>query len=105
MPLQTDPTAAFSITALLADQVALVARSQDLPPGAASLRLRELMQGADGRSQLLRLIEAELRAEPSAAEAAKIAAVLAETAAWAAEMNRRADPRAGARPTPPPTRQ
>lgn len=91
MPLQTDPTA-FSITALLADQVALVARSQKLPPGAASLLLRELMEEHFGRRRLLRMIEAERRAEGNAAEAAKIAFVLAETAAWMAELDSRADP-------------
>jgi len=89
--LQTDPTA-FSITALLADQVALVARNQKLPPGAASLLLRELMEGPLGRRRLLRMIEAEWRAEGSATEAAKIAFVLAETAAWIAELDSRADP-------------
>ncbi len=88
MALQTDPTA-FSITALLADQVALVARSQTLPPGAASLLLRELMTGPLGRRRLLRMIEAERRSEGNAAEAAKIAVVLAETAAWIAEMDSR----------------
>lgn len=91
MRLQTDPTA-FSITALLADQVALVARSQKLPPGAASLLLHELMAGAAGRRRLLRMIEAEQRAEANRAEAAKIAVVLAETAAWAAELDSREDP-------------
>ncbi len=91
MALQTDPTA-FSITALLADQVALVARSQKLPPGAASLLLRELMTGPLGRRRLLRMIEAERRAEGNAAEATKIAVVLAETAAWIAELDSREDP-------------
>ena len=91
MPLQTDPSA-FSITALLADQVALVARSQELPPGAASMMLRELMEGTLGRRRLLRMIEAEWRAEGNAAEAAKIAVVLAETAAWISELDSRADP-------------
>lgn len=91
MALQTDPTA-FSITALLADQVALVARAQKLPPGAASLLLRELMEGPLGRRRLLRMIEAEWRAEGNAAESAKIAVVLAETAAWMAELDSRADP-------------
>jgi len=86
VPLQTDPTA-FSITALLADQVALVARSRKLPPGAASLLLRELMEGRDGRRHLLRLIEAERRSEVNPAEAAKIAVVLAETATWTAELD------------------
>src|SRR4051794_7196523 len=89
--LQTDPTA-FSITALLADQVALVARSQKLPPGAASLLLRELMEGPAGRRRLLRMIEAEWRAEGNVTEVAKIAFVLAETAAWMAELDSRADP-------------
>jgi len=89
--LQTDPSA-FSITALLADQVALVARNQKLPPGAASLLLRELMEGPLGRRRLLRMIDAEWRAEGNAAEAKKIAVVLAETAAWIAELDSRADP-------------
>lgn len=91
MALQTDPTT-FSITALLADQVALVARSQKLPPGAAAMLLHELMEGPLGRRRLLRMIETEWRAETNAVETAKIAVVLAETAAWIAELDSRVDP-------------
>lgn len=97
MALRTDPTA-FSITALLADQVALVARNQKLPPGAASLLLRELMEGPLGRRRLLCMIEAERRAEGDAGEAAKIAVVLAETAAWIAELDNRTTPLAALEP-------
>lgn len=91
MRLQTDPTA-FSITALLADQVALVARNQKLPPGAASLLLRELMEDPAGRRRLLRMLESEWRAERDTAEAAKAAHVLAETAAWLSELDSRSAP-------------
>ena len=91
MPLQTDPSA-FSITALLADQVALVARNQKLPPGAASALLRTLMEGPAGRRRLLRMMAAEQRSETNAVEAAKAAAVLAETMAWIADLDRRDAP-------------
>lgn len=81
MALQTDP-AAFSITALLADQVALVARHEGVSPGAAALLLRQMMERQQGCRQLLALLRRELDQEPDPREAAKIAAVLRETAAW-----------------------
>lgn len=82
MALQTDP-AAFSITALLADQVALVARHEGVSPGAAALLLRQMMERRQGCRQLLALLRRELDQEPDPREAAKIAAVLRETTAWA----------------------
>lgn len=81
MALQTDP-AVFSITALLADQVALVARHEGVSPGAAALLLRQMMERRQGCRQLLALLRRELDQEPDPREAAKIAAVLRETAAW-----------------------
>lgn len=81
MALQTDP-AAFSITALLADQVALVARHEGVSPGAAALLLRQMMDRRQGCRQLLALLRRELDKEHDPREAAKIAAVLHETTAW-----------------------
>lgn len=81
MRLQTDPSR-FSITAFLADQVALVARQEKLPPGAALLRLQELSRTPEGRATLMRLIESAGRCEPNAEEAAKIEAICRELVAW-----------------------
>ncbi|PWC32376.1 hypothetical protein [Azospirillum sp. TSO35-2] len=81
MRLQTDPSC-FSITAFLADQVALVARQEKLPPGAALLRLQELSRTPEGRATLMRLITAAAEREPNADEAAKIAAICLELTAW-----------------------
>lgn len=82
MALQTDP-AAFSITALLADQVALVARHEGVSPGAAAMLLRQMMEQRQGCRRLLALLRRELDKEADPREAAKIAAVLRETMAWA----------------------
>lgn len=81
MRLQTDPSC-FSITAFLADQVTLVARQENLPPGAALLRLQELSRSPEGRARLLRLIAAAAEREANADEAAKIAAIRSELMAW-----------------------
>ena len=81
MRLQTDPSC-FSITAFLADQVALVARQENLPPGAALLRLQELSHSPEGRATLMHLIESAGQREPNADEAAKISAICRELAAW-----------------------
>ena len=81
MRLQTDPSC-FSITAFLADQVALVARQENLPPGAALLRLQELSRTPEGRTTLMHLIEAAGEREPNADEAAKISAICRELTAW-----------------------
>lgn len=88
MPLQSDP-AAFSITALLADQVTLIARHEGVSPGAAALMLRQIMDGHGGRRRLLSMFERELRREADPAEAAKIAVVHTETAAWLDAMEHR----------------
>lgn len=82
MALQTNP-AAFSITALLADQVALVARHEGVSPGAAAMLLRQMMERRHGCRRLLTLLRRELDKEADPREAAKIAAVLTETMAWA----------------------
>ncbi|MGQ9370837.1 hypothetical protein [Azospirillum sp. A39] len=81
MRLHSDP-ARFSITAFLADQVALVARHERLSPGAALLRLRELSQDQRGRRSLLAMVAAVERQETDPVEAGKIAAVRREMAAW-----------------------
>jgi len=81
MRLQTDPSC-FSITAFLADQVTLVARQEKLPPGAALLRLQELSRSPEGRATLMHLIESAARLETNLDEAAKIAAICRELAAW-----------------------
>ncbi|HEY0836961.1 MAG TPA: hypothetical protein VGE72_23825 [Azospirillum sp.] len=88
MPLQSNP-AAFSITALLADQVALIARHEGVSPGAAALLLRQCMDGRGGRRRLLTMFEREMRREVDPTEAAKIAVVHTETAAWLAAMEDR----------------
>ncbi|AWU93600.1 hypothetical protein [Azospirillum ramasamyi] len=88
MRLQTDPSC-FSITAFLADQVALVAREEKLPPGAALLRLQELSRTPEGRAKLIRLIDAAAQREPNADEAAKIAAICRELSAWGYGEGRR----------------
>lgn len=88
MPLQSDPTA-FSITALLADQVTLIARHEGVSPGAAALMLRQIMDGHGGRRRLLSMFERERSREPDPAEAAKIAVVHSETAAWLSAMEKR----------------
>jgi hypothetical protein len=88
VPLQSDP-AAFSITALLADQVTLIARHEGVSPGAAALLLRQCMDGQRGRRRLLKMFEREWRREADPAEAAKIAVVHSETAAWLAAMDSR----------------
>lgn len=95
MRLHTDPSS-FSITALLADQVTLVARHEGLPPGAARLLLDQLMAGTGGRRRLLRIIERAWRAEANPAEAAKLAVIHGHTAAWIGdgeEAAATADPR------------
>ncbi|WP_156927083.1 hypothetical protein [Azospirillum halopraeferens] len=81
MRLHTDPNS-FSITALLADQVTLVARHEGLPPGAARLLLDQLMAGTGGHRRLLRIIERAWRTERNPAEAAKLAVIHGHTAAW-----------------------
>ncbi|WP_042704348.1 hypothetical protein [Azospirillum sp. B506] len=81
MRLQTDPSC-FSITAFLADQVALVSRQEKLPPGAALLRLQELSHTPEGRATLMRLIESAAEREQNADEAAKISAICRELSAW-----------------------
>jgi hypothetical protein len=88
MRLQTDPSC-FSITAFLADQVALVAREEKLPPGAALLRLQDLSRTPEGRAKLIRLIDAAAQREPNADEAAKIAAICRELSAWGYGEGRR----------------
>ncbi|MCG5241169.1 hypothetical protein [Azospirillum doebereinerae] len=81
MRLQTDPSC-FSITAFLADQVTLVARHEDLPPGAALLRIHDLSRSPEGRARLLGIIGDAAKHETNTDEAAKIAAIHAELLAW-----------------------
>ena len=81
MRLQTDPSR-FSITAFLADQVALVAREEQLSPGAAVLRIQELSRDPTGRARLLEIISDAWRRETDPTESSKIAAVRSEMAAW-----------------------
>lgn len=81
MRLQTDPSR-FSITAFLADQVTLVAREEQLSPGAAVLRIQELSRDPAGRARLLDIIGEAWRRETDPAESNKIAALRSEMAAW-----------------------
>lgn len=81
MRLQTDPSR-FSITAFLADQVTLVAREEQLSPGAAVLRIQELSRDPAGRARLLDIISDAWRRETNPAESGKIAALRSEMAAW-----------------------
>ncbi|CAO3420319.1 hypothetical protein [Azospirillum doebereinerae] len=81
MRLQTDPSC-FSITAFLADQVTLVARHENLPPGAALLRIHDLSRSAEGRARLLGIIADAAKHETNPDEAAKIAAIHGELVAW-----------------------
>ncbi|KAA0683972.1 hypothetical protein [Roseomonas genomospecies 6] len=81
MRLQTDPTH-FSITAFLADQVTLVARQEQLSPGAAVLRIQELSRDPAGRARLLEIISDAWRKETNPTESSKIAALRSELAAW-----------------------
>lgn len=82
MRLQTDPSR-FSITAFMADQVALVARQERLSPGAAVLRIQELSRDSVGREHLMEIISEAWRRETNPVESRKIAALRSEMAAWA----------------------
>jgi hypothetical protein len=89
MRLQTDPSR-FSITAFLADQVALVARHEDVPPGAALLKLQELSRDAAGRARLMEIIRKAGEQETDPAELSKIRAIGSEIAAWTPRREREA---------------
>ncbi|WP_207459623.1 hypothetical protein [Azospirillum sp. SYSU D00513] len=81
MRLQTDPSR-FSITAFLSDQVTLVARHEDLSPGAALLKLQELSRDGIGRARLMEIIRQAGEREKDPAELSKIEAIQTEIAAW-----------------------
>lgn len=81
MNLRSDPRH-FSITAFMADQVAIVADHERLSPGEAVIRLRCLAGDAAGRRRLMAIMRDASRRETNPTERDKLLAIRAQVVAW-----------------------
>jgi hypothetical protein len=81
MAIRSDPRR-FSITAFMADQVALVAKHDRVSPGEAALRLQNMSGNPAGRRQLLAIMRDACRNETDPFERSKLTALRAQVVAW-----------------------
>jgi len=81
MNLRSDPRQ-FSITAFMADQVAVVADHERLSPGEAVIRLRYLTGDPAGRRRLMAIMRDASRREANPTERDKLLALRAQVVAW-----------------------